>query len=188
MPSFTSEQIALLGSRRFTVKELAQKLGVGEATICRARKKLGIKIPLGAEKGKPNPKKRRREIRQCKKEGCVNMFEVVPSRTKEYCSHSCHSTGLKFPDRIRPCKESTPAYKLYAGKVHRMSGKTYLENIDIINPNRYPRTVCGVPGGWQLDHVIPIKEGFRRNISPEKMSAVENLRMLPWKENLTRKS
>lgn len=77
-------------------------------------------------------------------------------------------------------------YKTYARKVHRLSGKTYTENIDIINPNRYTRTLCGVEGGWQLDHIITIKECFLKGISPEKAAEVGNLRMLPWKDNLMR--
>ena len=77
-------------------------------------------------------------------------------------------------------------YKTYARKVHRLSGKTYAENIDIINPNRYTRTLCGVEGGWQLDHIIPIKECYEKGISPEKAAEVGNLRMLPWKDNLMR--
>jgi hypothetical protein len=77
-------------------------------------------------------------------------------------------------------------YKAYARKVHGISRKTYTKNIDIINPNRYNRTLCGVENGWQLDHIIPIKECFLKGISPEKASEVSNLRMLPWKDNLMR--
>jgi hypothetical protein len=77
-------------------------------------------------------------------------------------------------------------YKTYARKVHRLSGKTYTENIDIINPNRYNRTLCGVKNGWQLDHITPIKECYERGISPEEASLVTNLRMLPWRDNLMR--
>lgn len=77
-------------------------------------------------------------------------------------------------------------YKTYARKVHRFSGKTYAENIDIINPNRYPRTLCGVDGGWQLDHIISIKECYRKGITPQEAANVSNLRMLPWKTNLMR--
>ena len=59
-------------------------------------------------------------------------------------------------------------------------------NIDLINPNRYVRTLCGVKDGWQLDHIIPIKECFERNIPPEEAASINNLRMLPWKDNLMR--
>lgn len=77
-------------------------------------------------------------------------------------------------------------YKTYARKVHRLSGKTYNENIDAINPERHKRTLNGVDGGWQLDHIIPIKECFLSGIPAEEAAALENLRMLPWKDNLMR--
>lgn len=77
-------------------------------------------------------------------------------------------------------------YKTYARKVHRLSGKVYNEHIDTINPNRYPRTLNGVEGGWQLDHIIPIKECYKQGKTPEEASDVSNLRMLPWKQNLMR--
>ena len=56
----------------------------------------------------------------------------------------------------------------------------------MINPNRYTRTLCGVDSGWQLDHIVPIKECFEKGLSIEEASAVTNLRMLPWKNNLMR--
>jgi len=77
-------------------------------------------------------------------------------------------------------------YKTYARKVHRLSGKVYNENIDTINPERHSRTLNGVAGGWQLDHIIPIKECFLSGVSAEEAAALENLRMLPWKDNLMR--
>ena len=77
-------------------------------------------------------------------------------------------------------------YKTYARKVHRLSSITYAENIDTINPNRYNRTLCGVEGGWQLDHITPIKECFTTGMSVEEAAHLSNLRMLPWRENLMR--
>lgn len=90
----------------------------------------------------------------------------------------------KYNERYK--NKNSKEYKTYARKVHRLSSKTYSENIDIINPNRYNRTLCGVEGGWQLDHIIPIKECYIKGMSPEEASKIENLRMLPWKENLMR--
>lgn len=48
----------------------------------------------------------------------------------------------------------------------------------------YKRTLCGVEGGYQLDHIISIKEGFEKNIAPEIIGAPGNLQMLPWRDNL----
>jgi hypothetical protein len=41
-----------------------------------------------------------------------------------------------------------------------------------------------VDGAYQLDHITSISEGFSKNISPEVIADMSNLRMLPWKENL----
>jgi len=82
--------------------------------------------------------------------------------------------------------QTRQSYKGYARRVHALSHQVYEDNIDIINPNRYPRTLCGVDGGWQLDHIKPIKECYIQGMSVEDASKLENLRMLPWKENLAR--
>jgi hypothetical protein len=83
-------------------------------------------------------------------------------------------------------KATTPAYRSYANKVHRLTRIIYEENEHIINPNNHPRTICGVEGGYQLDHIITIRYGFENNIPAEEIARVENLRMLSWKENLSR--
>ena len=88
------------------------------------------------------------------------------------------------PRKIR--NPNRDEYARYAGKVHHLSAKVYVENKEIINPNDYPRTLCGVEGGWQLDHIMTIKECFEKGISAKEASALCNLRMLPWKKNLMR--
>lgn len=93
-----------------------------------------------------------------------------------------HMEGKRNPN----WKESTPAFKRYKNKVHQLSQKVYLENIDIINPLRLPRTLAGAAGGYQLDHVKSIKQCFEEGISPNEASLVQNLQMLPWKENLSK--
>jgi hypothetical protein len=183
---YSDDELNLLSNTNMTAKELASIIKVGVATIHRSRKRLGINVPLGAKKGKLNPKNERKEVRICKNENCSNKFTIKRSNTKQYCSHSCHSRTLKFPNRVRKSKDSTPEYKKYSGKVHRLSQKIYEENIDIINPNRYQRTLCGVKDGWQLDHIMPISECFEKGKTPEEASSLKNLRMLPWKTNLMR--
>ena len=65
--------------------------------------------------------------------------------------------------------------------------KNYVKFKNIINPDNKPRTLCGVDGGHQLDHIYPVYEGFINKISPEELAKVENLRIIPWKENLIKK-
>ena len=184
---YTEEQLELLRNEYMTTKEIAKELNIGTATVCRARKRLGIKISRGmSKKGKPNPKKVRKETRKCANVNCDKEFVVIPSSIKKFCNHSCHGKTMKFPNRIRKCKDTTPEYRKYSRKVHKLSHKTYIYNIEIINPERHQRTLCGVEGGWQLDHIIPIKECYNKGISVEEASSINNLRMLPWKENLSR--
>ena len=90
----------------------------------------------------------------------------------------------KYEDRYN--NVNSKEYKTYARKVHRLSGKVYNENIDTINPERHIRTLNGVDGGWQLDHIIPIKECFMSGVPAEEAASLDNLRMLPWKDNLMR--
>lgn len=79
--------------------------------------------------------------------------------------------------------KNKPAFKEYANKIRWLSEKTYLNNKSMINPNNYQRTICGVDGGYQLDHKISIKQGFKIGLSVEEMSALSNLQLLPWKMN-----
>lgn len=85
-----------------------------------------------------------------------------------------------------PAYEYSDDYKNYKNAVYRMSQKVYEDNIETINPNNYTRTRMGVEGGWQLDHIKPVIECFREEITIEEASDISNLRMLPWKENLMR--
>ena len=197
---YTEEQIKLLSDPDLLLAQVSKLLGVGESTVVRARRRLGITIPRGIKKHtvrtktKPHfrPGKVKREIRLCEHPECNNEFEVVLSRTKRFCSHRCHSLTIDNSHLqsaavlAKRTKSTTPVYKRYKALVHRLSGKTYHENIDVINPERHPRTLNGVDGGWQLDHIKTIKECFEQGIPAEEAAAVSNLRMLPWQQNLMR--
>lgn len=77
----------------------------------------------------------------------------------------------------------TPEFRRYRHKVVVLTNKNYRNNIDIINPNRYPRTLSGISGGYQIDHIKSVKFCFENGISPEDCSDLSNLQMLPWEEN-----
>ncbi len=72
---------------------------------------------------------------------------------------------------------------LYRGRVSYFTEKNYKQYINEINPNKYPRTLCGVEGGYQLDHIISIMEGFAKGVLPNIIGSKENLQMLTWEEN-----
>jgi len=85
-----------------------------------------------------------------------------------------------------PAYEYSNDYIKYKNAVYRASQKTYEQNKNIINPNNYTRTKMGIENGWQLDHIMPIIECFKNNLTIEEAADIKNLRMLPWKENLMR--
>jgi hypothetical protein len=91
---------------------------------------------------------------------------------------------LKHESRYK--NKNSSDYTRYANKVHRLSNKTYEENKDIINPEGHKRTLCGIDDGWQLDHIMTVRECFDKGITAEEASSISNLRMLPWKTNLMR--
>ena len=187
---YTQDEIDLISNIKLSAIEIGKILNVNPITVYRVRTKLGIDVPVGAKTGKSNVKNIRKETRTCVGKDCSNTFVVVPSKTQKYCSHSCQqktaNVAAKGVGSRKMRNPETPEYKRYTRQVHGISQKVYEQNIDIINPDRYPRTLCGVEGGWQLDHIVSIKECFEQGLSPQEAAAVSNLRMLPWKENLMR--
>jgi hypothetical protein len=187
---YTKEELELICNPQLTAKEIGLLLSVSPITVSRERVKLGVATNRGAKKGRSNIKKMRQEERICIGKECSNTFTVIQSSKKKYCSHSCQqktaNVAAKGVGSRKMRNPNTPEYKKYSRIVHGLSQKVYEENIDIINPNQYPRTLCGVDGGWQLDHIITIKECFEKGVTPKEASSINNLRMLPWKKNLMR--
>ena len=187
---YTDEHLNLIADTKLSAREIGEILNVHPVTIYRFRKNNNIKVLPGAKLGKPNIKKMRQELRNCIGKNCLNTFTVQQSSKKKYCCHSCQqrtaNVAAKGIGSRKIRNPNTTEYKRYARLVHGLSQKNYVKNIDIINPNNYNRKLCGVKDGWQLDHIKPIKECFEKGLSPEEAAAVENLRMLPWKENLMR--
>ncbi len=102
-----------------------------------------------------------------------------PDLIEKFTTHLTHKTGEDHPN-FNPNKDE---FQKYVYEVRVLTEKTYNENIDIINPNGHKRTLCGVEGGYQLDHIISVKQGFDGGLEPEKIADISNLQMLPWEEN-----
>lgn len=41
---------------------------------------------------------------------------------------------------------------------------------------------------YHLDHIIPISYGFKKGILPSIIAHIDNLRFIPWKENMKKKA
>ena len=80
-------------------------------------------------------------------------------------------TGLKYDDYIN----SIPLYKRYRKKVDSLSHKN---NLDILENFGMPE--------YCLDHIFPVKLGFKYNIDESIISNIDNLRFIPKLENLSK--
>lgn len=81
----------------------------------------------------------------------------------------------------------TNEYQKYCKQVRLLSEKNYVAYYDEINPDKYPRTLCGVEGGYQLDHIRSVRECYDMQISAEECSSRTNLQIITWEENLQRR-
>lgn len=82
---------------------------------------------------------------------------------------------------------NTNEYKKYCRRVRRLTEIEYSKYVDEINPHNYPRTLCGIDGGYQLDHIRGVSECFYSNVSIEECASKSNLQMIPWKNNLKKR-
>ena len=177
--------------------EIADKYNISRATVFRTAK--SYDVTLIRKKGSGS--KPKGDYVPCLH--CGSLIWKTPKTEKKYCSRICMYASPEYHEKLKnidksymqtqeyslaKSKPTTPTYKRYAGKVHRLSHKIYENNLDILNPNGYNRTLCGVDGGYQLDHIISIKYGFDNNIPPEVLSNLCNLRLIPWKDNLLKGS
>lgn len=193
--TFTEEELKILADPMLSAKEICLIFGVKtDKTIGRWRKQLGITVSKGSKKSKPKPYQKRTVHYECAV--CSLVFEGIPSKKRKVCSRKCLGDYNKTIDRSYMQTEAyknskrnpnTPAYTRYARQVRKLSELNYVRYQDIINPERYPRTICGVEGGYQLDHILSIKECWNNKLSPEKAADVSNLRLITWQENLDRR-
>jgi hypothetical protein len=186
----TDSQLTMIKDPSLTVAELSKLWGFGTATIQRWRRTLGVNLGRGSKRGKPRPWQIKQEERSCL--CCGTEFIVNPSDTKKYCSQSCGSKNIdksymqteEYRRSLR--KDTTPEYKRYCNRVHKLSKKIYEQFKHEINPNNYPRGLAGEQGVYHLDHIVSIRYGFDNNLLPEEVARKENLQMLPWRENISK--
>jgi len=100
------------------------------------------------------------------------------------------SKGKKFPHLSGPNSSrwnpNLTEKRRYWNKVRTLSEQNYEKHIDLINPKRLPRTRCGVPGGYQLDHRKSVSQCFETNVPIEECADITNLQLLPWEDNLSK--
>jgi len=87
--------------------------------------------------------------------------------------------GMNYDEYIKR-KPKYFSYKSRVMSITRRQQLNLLENCD------KKRTLAGQSDGFQLDHIITIRDGFEHNINPHIVGNIKNLRFIPWEENLKR--
>jgi len=77
-------------------------------------------------------------------------------------------------------KQSLPEWKRYRNEVDRLTKQQPLHELEHYN-KRGPN---GKEGAYTLDHIISVALGFKNNIPPVAIANIQNLRMIPWKDNI----
>jgi hypothetical protein len=93
-------------------------------------------------------------------------------------------TGYAMPPRRKISEEDYQNYQRYKRAVYSASRKTYNQNISLLNPNGLLLGRSGAQDAHQIDHKVPISVGYQLKIPVVVISMVENLQIMPWKENL----
>ena len=126
------------------------------------------------------------------KRACENNLHLCRPCMRKHIGKTMNKTNITrlAKNRVGPLNtnwnEETPAYRRYRTRVKKLSEEEYKKYIDWINPNRLPRTLSGVSGGYQLDHKLPIRVAFTLGLAPELVSRFHNLQMLRWEANASK--
>ncbi len=52
----------------------------------------------------------------------------------------------------------------------------------------YKTGLAGTPGAYHIDHIFSIMQGYKDGVSPILVGSKTNLKMIPWKENISKHS
>lgn len=127
---------------------------------------------------------------------CTSCATLSSVRTEDWCKNISQSKqGLKLTDsglkklyetKLRTRLNSITIddlksnYKIYQREVWYWTNKNDIKSM--INYNKRGRS--GIPGAFQLDHIISIHYGFINNIDPRNIGSPINLWFVPWEINL----
>lgn len=120
---------------------------------------------------------------------CGHTFWSVPTDifNRRVICPVCGKEGriedLKERNKARRTDQNYDAWLEYKGRVAYLTHKNYKANKELLNPLNHPITVCGVPGGYQIDHLLPRSVAYKLGISEEEVSHVDNLQVISWEDN-----
>lgn len=137
-------------------------------------------------KGRVVSAETREKIRESNKK-TKSLNPTVPWNKGKKGAQVAWNKGLKKQEIPEVLDRTDPIYsnfKKYRNRVAVRTKKNYQLNESIINPNNLKLGKCGVEGAHQIDHIITVRLGFEQGIPVEVIAATENLRVIPWLENV----
>lgn len=89
-------------------------------------------------------------------------------------------------DRHIEWLKTASEWQQYKYEVERITKQSYRAFIKEINPDNFTRGPSGVDGSYHLDHIISRRYCFENDIPASLCGSKENLRMIPWLENVSK--
>jgi len=83
-------------------------------------------------------------------------------------------------NNLRPKDPNVPAYRKYLGQVRKATYKTIKEMKD---SNEWVPKTGKYKDDWQIDHIIPCKQGFKLGIEPSLLGQRNNIQFIKGEEN-----
>jgi len=83
-------------------------------------------------------------------------------------------------NNLRPKDPNVPAYRKYLGKVR---GATYRTIKEMKANNEWVPKLGKRNDDWQIDHIVPCKQGFELGIDPALLGRKDNIQFIKGKEN-----
>ncbi len=83
-------------------------------------------------------------------------------------------------NNLRPKNPNVPAYRKYLGEVRKITYRTIKE----MKANNEWVPITGKhKTDWQIDHIIPCKQGFELGIDPSLLGSKNNIQFIKGEEN-----
>jgi hypothetical protein len=130
--------------------------------------------PTGRPKGSKN-----RDNTKVTNQSSINMREYNQIKITKEQRLKGIAKRLDFSTYEEYIK-SLPEWKRYRNEVDRLTKKQPLNQL----LNYEKRAPNGTDGGYTLDHITSVVFGYKNKIPAKIIANIENLRMMPWKDNI----
>jgi len=157
-------------------KHNLKKSGILRCTSCAGREgQLTRKTkPTGRPKGSKNIDNSKVSIQSSINMRLYNQSKITTEQRQKAIAKRNGFTSYE------EYKQSLPEWKRYRNEVDRLTKQQPLHELEHYN-KRGPN---GKEGAYTLDHIISVALGFKNNIPPVAIANIQNLRMIPWKDNI----